>query len=143
MRQTSLVLLAAAVAVACTRTNMAVMDPSLKLARTCPEAVLLFTTSERVPSEYKEVALLNSTGSTGFTSEQGMMLSMRKKAAEAGANGIVLQGINEPNAATKVIGAFLGTGSERKGKALAIWIPADSAKSAAACREAAAKTQSP
>ena len=45
----------------------------------------------------------------------------------------IIGGINEPNAGTKIIGAFLGTGSERKGKAVAIWIPDDSLKSRTLC----------
>ncbi len=62
-----------------------------------------------------------------------MINSQREKAAELGANGIILSGIREPNAGTKIIGAVLGTGSERKGSALAIYVPADSSRVRAAC----------
>jgi hypothetical protein len=135
MRRSAFVIGFALAVVACTRTNAALMDasPSAKLASTCPEAVTLYSSADKVPGQYREVALLNSTGSTGFTSEGGMVKSMRKKAAAVGANGIILQDIKEPNAATKVVGAFLGTGSERKGKSVAIYVMADSAKTQAAC----------
>jgi hypothetical protein len=63
-----------------------------------------------------------------------MIHSQQQKAAKLGANGIILNPISEPKAGTKIIGAVLGTGSERKGSALAIWVPADSAKSAETCR---------
>lgn len=64
------------------------------------------------------------------------MKSQRKKAAEVGANGIILGGIDEPGAMAKVMGGFLGTGTSRKGKALAIYIPADSARIEALCSAA-------
>jgi hypothetical protein len=77
--------------------------------------------------------LLNSTGSTGFTSESGMMKSMRKKAADVGANGIIMGNIDEPGAGAKVVGAFLGTGTQRKGKSVAILVPSDSVRVQQVC----------
>jgi hypothetical protein len=118
----------------CVSTNAAVLDNSTRLVRTCPEGVQVFTAPDRVGKPYREVALLNSKGETGWTSEGGMINSQRQKAAQLGANGIIIGGINEPNPGTKIIGALLGTGSERKGKALAIWVPDDSAKSRSLCR---------
>lgn len=58
---------------------------------------------------------------------------MRKKAAEVGANGIIMAGIDEPVAGAKVAGAFLGTGTERKGKSVAIFVPADTGRVRRAC----------
>jgi hypothetical protein len=62
-----------------------------------------------------------------------MIKSMRKKAAEVGANGIILGGIDEPSALTKVIGDVAKTGTVRKGKSVAIFIPAEAVKSRNAC----------
>lgn len=121
---------------ACTRTNAALMDNSVHLARTCPDAVKMYTSPSTVGAPYQEVALLNSSGSTGFTSESGMMKSMRKKAAEVGANGIIMGNIDEPSAAAKVAGAFLGTGTERKGKSVAIFVPSDTARVRTVCAAA-------
>jgi hypothetical protein len=118
---------------ACVSTNATVLDPTIKLARTCPDAVRLYTTPARVPSTYREVALLNSKGESNWSNEEQMMESMRKKAAELGANGIILDNIDEPSALTKVIGHVAKTGTQRKGKALAIYIPSDSATAAAVC----------
>ena len=118
---------------ACTRTNAALMDNSVHLARTCPDAVKLYMSPDKVGGAYTEVALLNSTGSTGFTTEGGMMKSMRKKAADVGANGIIMGGIDEPGAGAKVAGAFLGTGTERKGKSVAIFVPGDTGRVRRVC----------
>lgn len=137
MRSLSALLVVGAVfAVACTRTNAALMDNSVHLARTCPDAVKMYTSPSTVGAPYQEVALLNSTASTGFTSEAGMMKSMRKKAAEVGANGIIMGNIDEPSAGAKVAGAFLGTGTERKGKSVAIYVASDSARVRTVCATA-------
>jgi hypothetical protein len=117
----------------CVHTNAAVLNPTASYARTCADAVIVYLTPDRVKSQYVEVALLNSTGNAHSTSEAGMIHSQRQKAAEVGANAIILGGIDEPSAGAKVAGAFLGTPVSRKGKALAIWVSADSAKTRATC----------
>ena len=119
--------------VACVHTNAAVMDVTEKLAPLCPDGVKVFADTSKIGQPYHEVALLNSKGESGSTSEAGMIKSQRKKAAELGANGIVLGGFQEPKAGTKIVGALLGTGAERKGSALAIHIPGDSGRVRRAC----------
>ena len=119
--------------VACVHTNAAVVDVTQKFAPLCPDGVKVFSDTSKVGKSYQEVALLNSKGQSGSTSEGGMINSQRKKAAELGANGIVLGGFQEPKAGTKIVGALLGTGAERKGSALAIYIPGDSTRVKAAC----------
>lgn len=124
---------------ACVHTNAAVLDPSVTYLRTCPEAVVIYTAPDKVGKPYREVALLNSKGESSWTSEGGMLNSQRKKAAQLGANGLILSGIDEPKAGTKILGAFLGTGAERKGKALAIYVPEDSTRNAEVCAAKAAE----
>jgi hypothetical protein len=120
---------------ACTRTNAALMDNSIHLAKTCPDGVKIYSSPSKVTSDYQEIALLNSTGSSGFTSEAGMMKSMRKKAADVGANGIIMGSIDEPGAGAKVAAAIFGVAgsAERKGKSVAIYVTADSTRVQSAC----------
>jgi hypothetical protein len=125
-----------AVVVGCTQTNAALMDNSVHLARTCPDGVKLYSSPSQVGVAYQEVALLNSTGDTDFTTESGMITSMRKKAAEVGANGIIMGNINEPGTGAKVAAAVFGTTTERKGKAVAIFVPSDEARVRAVCSSA-------
>lgn len=129
-------LVAAVLVCACVRTNAALIDPSVQLARTCPAAVKLFTTPDRVGRPYREVAMLNAKGESNWSDEGDMIQSMRDKAAEVGANGIILSKIDEPSALTKVIGEIAKTGSQRKGNALAIYIPSDSTSSVTVCAKA-------
>lgn len=120
----------------CTRTNAALMDNSVRLAPTCPDAVKLYTSPSSVGAPYKEIALLNSTGASSWTSEAGMMKSMRKKAADVGANGIIMGNIDEPGAGAKVAAAVFGTAAERKGKSLAIFVASDTARVSGVCAKA-------
>jgi len=128
-----LLLLILVLGVACVHTNAAVVDVTQKFAPLCPDGVKVFSDTSKVGKPYQEVALLNSKGESGSTSEQGMINSQRKKAAELGANGIVLGGFQEPKAGTKIVGALFGTGAERKGSAVAVYIPGDSARVKTAC----------
>jgi hypothetical protein len=127
------VTLLAATCVGCVSTNAALMDASVKLPPICPEGVALFSTTDKVGKDYKEIAILNSTGDANMTSEADMYKSQQKKAASIGANGIILNNINEPKPGTKVIAAIVGVGVERKGSSLAIYIPEDTARVRSVC----------
>ena len=123
----------AASACAHVMTNVTTLDPSIRLARTCPVGVKIYAAQDRVQQPYREVALLNSTGEVNYSDEGEMYGSMREMAAAVGANGIVLGGIDEPNAITKVAAGVAKTETMRKGRATAIYVAADSATSVAAC----------
>jgi len=122
------------VLVACVSTNAALLNPSLKLAPVCPDGVQVFTDSSKVRKPYTEVAVLNSKGSSEGTSEGGMIKSQRKKAAALGANGVILGSMKDASTGAKIANAFLGTGANRKGNAIAIYIPSDTSRVAAACK---------
>lgn len=51
-----------------------------------------------------------------------MFESMKKKAGEMGANGVILDALTEPGSGAKVAAAIFGVSAQRKGKALAIWV---------------------
>jgi hypothetical protein len=87
-----------------------------------PEQVALYRLASQVPGQYEEVALLNSSGDSGFTNEAGMYESMRKKAGQMGANAVILDAISEPGHGAKVAAAIFGVSAQRKGKAIAIWV---------------------
>ncbi len=119
---------------ACVSTNAAVMNPSLKLQPVCPDGVQVFSDSSRVGKPYTEVAVLNSKGESDMTSESGMIKSQRKKAAELGANGVILGTMKDPSTGAKIASSLFGTSANRKGNAIAIYIPGDSTRVAAACK---------
>lgn len=91
------------------------------------DQVAIYRSAEQVPGRFEEVALLSSSGDQSFTSESQMYASMRKKAGQLGANGVILQQVKDASTAAQ-IGASLGlSAADRKGKAVAIFVhPKDS-----------------
>ncbi|MDQ3288829.1 MAG: hypothetical protein M3Q42_11340 [Pseudomonadota bacterium] len=87
-----------------------------------PGYVSLYRTPGQVPRPYEEIALLSSSGDVDFTDQASMIESMRQKAGELGANGIILETIEEPSPGAEVAAAIFGVLVNRKGKAIAIWV---------------------
>ena len=107
---------------ACVSTNAIRLGTTPQRPSIPADQVAVYRTAEQVPGKYEEIALLNSAGSSGWTTEAGMFNSMKKKAGSLGANAIILDAVSEPSAGAKIAAAFLGTSAERKGKAIAIFI---------------------
>ena len=108
---------------ACVHTNTTVLDQSKIREPIDPNDVVIYTTASKVPGDYEEIALLNSKADSASTSEAQMFKSMRKKAARVGANAIILDAVSEPTVGAKIAAAVLfGSGAERKGKALAVYV---------------------
>ena len=128
MRGIALLTLGVSLTSACVYTGATLMNSTASRPAICPEAVQLFTGADRVPGEYEEVAVLSSHGDAEMTSDEGMLKSQRKKAAQLGANGLILGERKEPSTGTKLAHDLLGTSAERKGKATAIFLPADSTR---------------
>ena len=108
----------------CVSTKAIYLDPSVAAyPPVSPDAVRIFTSEAELDSlTYVRVAIIEATGSGEYTSQTDMLAAMRKKAGELGANGVILPQINEPGAGAKVAGAIFGTGTQRKGNAVAIRI---------------------
>ena len=121
----------------CVTTNASRLGaPTASRPAVLPQSVALYRTAEQVRGQYEEVALLNSAGDSAFTDEAKMFESMKKKAGELGANGIILDAISEPSAGAKVAGAIFGVSAQRKGKAVAIYVlPAVAAPAVAPAAE--------
>lgn len=109
--------LAACVSTSATRLGQGPIRPALP-----PDSVAIYLTAADVPGRYEQVALLNSKGDVDLTDEKKMYDSIRKKAAEMGANGVILGSTNEPGAGAKVAKALFGTSANRKNTAIAIWV---------------------
>ena len=118
---TTLLICAAAVSLAgCVSTNATMLGDAPAGAPVEASQVRIYRTADQVPSRYREVALLNSAGDSMMTNEAKMHESMKRQAAKLGADGIILDSMSEPTAATKVAAAVLGGSAQRKGRAIAI-----------------------
>ena len=129
------VLAVAALVTACaTHTQVVATNPSLALSPTCGDAVRVFPDRDRVPYDYYEVALITAEGNTAYSGNGDVLKAIRNKAADLGANGIVVNALDATHATVKVIGAAVGAeDAGRKGNAVAIWMPSDTARVREAC----------
>jgi hypothetical protein len=113
----------ALVASACVSTNAALLNPADPVRpKVPPTEVRIYRSFDQVPGKYEEIAILNATGESNWTNEATMLESMRRKAGELGANAVVLNGIDEAGNGAKIAAAVFGTGTQRKGRAVAIWV---------------------
>src|SRR5947209_4570119 len=101
----------------CVTTTATKLGTSMLHAPLISRDVAIYRTAAQVPERYEEVALLYSKGVSTLTNEPQMFESMKTKAAEMGANAIILDAISEPSAGAKIAGAFLGYAPERQGNA--------------------------
>lgn len=108
----------ACVSVQSTRLGSTVIRPPVPAS-----AVAIYRSAAQVAAQYEEVALLDAAGDYNYTNEEKMYQKMREKAGALGANGIVLDSISEPTTGAKVAQFFIGTAAQRKGKAVAIYVP--------------------
>jgi len=132
----ALAVLFAGTAVACggTRSRIIERNTSLTLAPTCADAVKVFPSSDKVPYDYYEVGLISAEANSVYTGNGDVLKSVRNQAAGIGANGVVVDSLGATHATVKILGAALGAhDADRKTRALAIWMPSDTARVREAC----------
>lgn len=110
------------VLITCVTTNAVRIGTAPSRPPVPEDQVIIYRTADQVQGKYEEVALISAKGESSWTDESQMINAMKKQAGKFGANGIILDAVSEPSAGAKIAGAFLGTGSERKGKAIAIYV---------------------
>jgi hypothetical protein len=124
-----------ALSTACaTHTQVVATNPALSLSATCGDAVRVFPDRDHVPYDYYEVALITAEGNPAYSGNGDVLKAIRNRAAGLGANGVVVNSLGTTHATVKIIGAAVGAGDNgRRGNAIAIWMPSDTARVRAAC----------
>ena len=109
--------------------------PQHKFPATCVAAINLYDSFSKVPNNYYEVALITAEGNSVWTDDEDMVRRMKQRAASVGANGMVIDAMVTSATTVQIIGAALGTGdADRKGRAIAIYMPAHEQRARAACQ---------
>lgn len=109
--------------------------PQYSFPATCAAAVTVYDTFAQVPSNYYEIALITAEGNSVWTADSMMVLRMKQRAATVGANGMVADPLVTSATTVQIIGAALGTGdADRKGRAVAIYMPAHEERAKGACQ---------
>ncbi len=133
-RTVALVTLPAALTACRTHNSIVATNPALALSPTCTDAVSAYADRDHVPYDYYELARVTAEGNSVYTGNGDLLKAMRSKAASVGANGLVINSLGATHATVKVIGAAVGgNDAERKGQAIAIWMPSDTARVREAC----------
>ena len=82
--------------------------------------VVIYLSEADIPADWKPIAIIHAQGEAQLTTESKMLRKSRERAAELGANGLLIEEIKEPSAAAQIAGEVLGTGSTRRGRVVAI-----------------------
>jgi hypothetical protein len=91
--------------------------------------VKVFSSPDRVTYDYYEIALITAEANSVYNGNGDILKSVRKQAATVGANGVVVDSLAATHATVKILGAALGAkDAERKARAIAIWMPSDTAR---------------
>lgn len=87
-----------------------------------PEEVTIYVSEEDIPGDFERIAIINASGSSSYTNEAQLYEAVRKRAAKIGANGVLLNEIDEPGTGAKVAGAIFGIDTKRKSEMIAIYV---------------------
>lgn len=112
----------------CVNTSAVQLGTPGQFPPTDPEQVQVFLTEADVKVPFEKVALINAEGNYQYANDERMIKAMKKKAAELGANAIIIGEFKDPSTASKVANAVLGVGGERKGQVLAVRLQAAAAQ---------------
>jgi hypothetical protein len=122
MRIWFLTVLVVALSSGCVMVNKSVLRDNPTGEVFAKEDVQVYFEDDTLPVHLR-VAILTGKGHDEWTNEGQMVDKLREEAGKLGANAIVLKGIKDPGAGTKFVSALFGTSSNRKGEALAIFVP--------------------
>jgi hypothetical protein len=116
------------------RAQIVEKNAAVALAPTCADAVTVFPGADKVTYDYYEVALITAQGNSVYNGNGDLLKSIRNQASGVGANGVIVDSIGATHATVKVLGAALGAkDAERKARAVAIWMPSDTARVREVC----------
>ncbi len=121
MRKSYYLLIAVLFLAGCVQTQATMLDneyyPPVR-----PDDVVIYLSEADIDGEWKNIAIIHAQGDSQLTRESKMLRKARERAAEIGANGILIEEIKEPSAGAQIAGEVLGTGSTRRGRIIAIYV---------------------
>jgi hypothetical protein len=127
---------ALAVGSACTgvKTRTTDLNPSMSRAPTCAAAIAVYNSRPDVPYDYYELAWIEASGNSVWTTDNQLQQQIRNGAAKVGANAIIVNPVEQSKSTVKILGEAIGAKSAtQKASALAIYMPSDAARVRLAC----------
>jgi hypothetical protein len=106
----------------CVSVNKSVLSET-RLAQPVPQQqVQVYFADDSIP-DHERIAILNAKGSDDWTNEGQMIDKLREAAGKLGANAIILNQMAGPGTGERVVAALFGGDAQRRGSAIAIYIP--------------------
>ncbi|MDP9203709.1 MAG: hypothetical protein M3P26_17535 [Gemmatimonadota bacterium] len=127
---------ALAVGAACAGVKKTTTDinPSMSRAPTCAAAIATYPSRAEVPYDYYELAWIEATGNSVWTTDNQLQEQVRNGAAKVGANAVIVNPVEQAKSVVKVLGEAIGASSAtQKATALAIYMPGDAARVRTTC----------
>lgn len=110
------------------------ISPSISRNPTCENAVEVYNSRADVPSSYYELAWITAEGNSVWTTDAQLRSEMRKRAAQSGANGIIVNDVSQNKTGVNVLGEAIGAKTATaRASGLAIWIPSGADRTRLAC----------
>lgn len=114
-----------------TTTNI---NPAMSRAPTCAAAIAVYNSRADVPYDYYELAWIEASGNSVWTTDNQLQAQIRNGAAKVGANAVIVNPVTQAKSTLKVLGEAIGANSAtQKATALAIYMPRDAARVRLAC----------
>ncbi len=127
---------ALAVGAACAGVKKTTTDINPRMSRTptCAAAIAVYNSRADVPYDYYELAWIEASGNSVWTTDNQLQTQIRNGAAKVGANAVVVNPVTQSKSTVKVLGEAIGANSAtQKATALAIYMPGDAARVRTAC----------
>ena len=127
---------ALAVSAACAGVKKTTTDinPAMSRAPTCAAAIAVYNSRREVPYDYYELAWIEASGNSVWTTDNQLQTQIRNGAAKVGANAVIVNPVEQSKGTVKVLGEAVGTKSAtQKASALAIYMPRDAGRVRTAC----------
>lgn len=127
---------ALAVSAACAGVKKTTTDinPAMERAPTCAAAIAVFNSRAEVPYDYYELAWIEASGNSVWTTDNQLQTQIRNGAAKVGANAVIINPVEQSKSGVKVLGEAIGAKSAtQKASALAIYMPRDAGRVRTAC----------
>ena len=110
------------------------LNPSMSRAPTCAAAIAVYNSRSDVPYDYYELAWIEASGNSVWTTDNQLQTQIRNGAAKVGSNAVIVNPVVQAKSTVKVLGETIGTSSAtQKASALAIYMPGDAARVRTAC----------
>ena len=113
------------------------ITPPMERPPTRAAAIAVYNSRADVPYDYYELAWIEASGNSVWTTDNQLQTQIRNGAAKVGANAVIINPVEQSKSGVKVLGEAIGAKSAtQKATALAIYMPRDAARVRTACGSA-------